>query len=208
MLSELTLEEGKYLVRLARRAVQEYLRRRDKIGIPEDAPNRLRQPCGVFVTLSNIEHGEKELRGCIGYPYATEPLAKATIESAISASTQDPRFPPLSRDELDHVVFEISVLTPLQRVKVDEAKEYPAKIRIGLDGLVVERGMLKGLLLPQVPVECKWNEEEFLCQCCIKATLPADSWLLKDTKVYRFQAVILEEVEPNGEVHKKILGGD
>jgi hypothetical protein len=205
---ELTQEEGKLLVQLARKAVEDYLKNRRQIGVPENLPERLRQPCGVFVTINSIEHGEKKLRGCIGYPYPTEPLAKAVVGSAVSAATQDPRFYPLSLGELSHVVFEISVLTPPQRIEAENPKEYPAKIRIGQDGLIVERGTSKGLLLPQVPVEWKWDEEEFLCQCCIKAGLPADNWLLKDAKVYRFQAIIFEEEKPNGEVHRKTLGGN
>jgi hypothetical protein len=105
------------------------------------------------------------------------------------------------------VVFEVSVLTPPELIKVSKTNEYPSKIKIGEDGLIVERGMFKGLLLPQVPVEWGWDEEEFLCQCCIKAGLPPDNWLLKDTKIYKFQAIIFEEEKPNGEVKRKILGG-
>jgi uncharacterized protein (TIGR00296 family) len=203
---ELSQEEGRLLVQLARKAVEEYLKSRNQVGIPRGISKKLTQLCGVFVTINSIEHCEKELRGCIGYPYPTEPLAKAVVEAAVSAATQDPRFYPLSLNELDHVVFEISVLTPPQKIEVKNPKEYPSKIRIGQDGLIVERGIFKGLLLPQVPVEWEWDEEEFLCQCCIKSSLPADNWLLKDTKVYTFQAMIFEEEKPNGEVHRKTLG--
>jgi uncharacterized protein (TIGR00296 family) len=203
----LSLEEGRLLVKLARKAVEEYLKTGKQISVPEDAPKKLLQPCGVFVTINSVRDDEKELRGCIGYPYPTTPLAKAVIESAISSATQDPRFYPLSLSELDHVVFEVSVLTPPELIKVSKTNEYPSKIKIGEDGLIVERGMFKGLLLPQVPVEWGWDEEEFLCQCCIKAGLPPDNWLLKDTKIYKFQAIIFEEEKPNGEVKRKILGG-
>ncbi|MBS7616208.1 TIGR00296 family protein [Candidatus Bathyarchaeota archaeon] len=203
----LSLEEGKLLVKLAREAVEEYLKTGKQIGIPDGIPKKLLQPCGVFVTINSVRNGEKELRGCIGYPYPTTPLAQAVIESAISSATQDPRFYPLSLSELDHVVFEVSVLTPPELIRVNKTNEYPSKIKIGEDGLIVERGLFKGLLLPQVPVEWEWDEEEFLCQCCIKAGLPPDSWLLKDTKIYKFQAIIFEEEKPNGEVKRKILGG-
>jgi hypothetical protein len=89
---------------------------------------------------------------------------------------------------------------------VKKPTEYAAKIKVGKDGLIVERGMFKGLLLPQVPVEWKWDEEEFLCQCCIKAGLLPDNWLLEGTKIYRFQAIIFEEEKPRGEVKRKNLG--
>jgi len=204
---ELSLEEGKFLVELSRKAVEEYLRNKRRINVPSSVSEKLMQPCGVFVTINTIRNREKELRGCIGYPYPTTALAEAVIESAISSATQDPRFYPISLDELDNVVFEVSVLTPPQLVDAKKSKEYPAKIKVGKDGLIVERGVFKGLLLPQVPVECKWDEEEFLCQCCIKAGLPPDNWLLDGTKIYKFQAIVFEEEKPKGVVKRKALGG-
>jgi uncharacterized protein (TIGR00296 family) len=202
---ELSLEEGKLLVELARKAVEEYLRTGKKISAPENIPKKLMQPCGVFVTISTIKGKEKELRGCIGYPYPTTPLIQAVTESAIESATQDPRFYPLSLSELDNVVFEVSVLTPPQLIEVKKPTEYAAKVKVGKDGLIVERGMYKGLLLPQVPIEWKWDEEGFLCQCCIKAGLPPDNWLLEGTKIYKFQAIIFEEEKPKGIVKRKTL---
>jgi len=195
---QLSIEEGKILVRLARKAAKEYLKNRKHIAVPDDIHEKLLQPCGVFVTINSVQHGEKKLRGCIGYPYPTTPLAQAVIESAISSATQDPRFYPLSLTELDNVVFEVSVLTPPQIIIVEKPVEYLSRIKVGEDGLIIERGMFKGLLLPQVPVEWKWNEEEFLCQCCIKAGLPPDCWLLEGTKIYKFNCIIAQEKSPNG----------
>jgi uncharacterized protein (TIGR00296 family) len=202
---DLSLEEGRLLVKLARKAVEEYLKNRKRIRPPENIPEKLMQPRGVFVTINSVEGEEKELRGCIGLPYPTTPLAEAVIESAISSATQDPRFYPLSLEELDSVVFEVSVLTPPQPVEVENPSEYPSKIKVGVDGLIIERGFYRGLLLPQVPVEWGWGEEEFLCQCCLKAGLPPDCWLMKGTKVYKFQAIIFEEETPKGEVRRKTL---
>ncbi len=204
---ELNEEEGKFLVKLARRAVKEYLETKKVTETTRIVPEKLLQPCGVFVTINSIENGEKELRGCIGYPYPTDPLVEAVIQSAISAATQDPRFNPLTKDELDKVVFEVSVLTPPQVLEVKRPQDYPSKIRIGEDGLIIEKGMFKGLLLPQVPVEWNWGQEEFLCQCCIKAGLPPDNWLLPSTRIQKFQAIIFEEEAPNGRVKRKALGG-
>jgi uncharacterized protein (TIGR00296 family) len=204
---ELNEEEGKFLVKLARRAVKEYLETRKVTETTRRIPEKLLRPCGVFVTINSIENGEKELRGCIGYPYPTDPLVEAVIQSAVSAATQDPRFNPLTKDELDKVVFEVSVLTPPQVLEVKRPQDYPSKIRIGEDGLIIEKGMFKGLLLPQVPVEWNWDQEEFLCQCCIKAGLPPDNWLLPSTRIQKFQAIIFEEETPNGIVKRKALGG-
>jgi uncharacterized protein (TIGR00296 family) len=202
---QLTPDEGKLLVKLARKAVEERLKKGKIIDVAKDVPLRLMERCGVFVTLNSLRHGKRELRGCIGFPYATTPLARAVIESAINSATQDPRFPPISFEELDQIVFEVSVLTPPQTIKAEKSQEYPSKIKVGQDGLIVEKGYYKGLLLPQVPVEWNWDEEEFLCQCCLKAGLPPDCWLTKDAKIFKFQAIIFEEISPRGEVQPKEL---
>jgi uncharacterized protein (TIGR00296 family) len=204
---QLTQEEGEFLVKLARKTVEEYLKTGKIITMQKDSPSKLMQRCGVFVTINNVQDEEKELRGCIGYPYPTTMLAQAVIECAISSATQDPRFPPLTKDELDHVVFEVSVLTPPELVKVENSKQLPSKIKVGEDGLIIERGIYKGLLLPQVPVEYFWDEEEFLCQCCLKAGLPPDNWLIPTTKIHKFQAIVFEEESPKGKIKRKELGG-
>ena len=204
---QLSLEEGTFLVELARKTVEHYLKTGKCMDVPENLSEKLLQPCGVFVTINSISNGEKELRGCIGFPYPTLPLARAIIESAMNAATQDPRFPPLSLGELEHIVFEVSVLTPPRLIEVKTPREYCTKITVGEDGLIVERGVYKGLLLPQVPVEWGWDAQEFLCQCCNKAGLVADYWLRPGTKIYKFQAIIFEEEAPRGSIKRKALGG-
>jgi len=197
---ELTDQEGKFLIQLARKTVTQYLENGKIQKPPKETPQKLFEQCGIFVTISSIQNGEKALRGCIGYPYPTSPLVEAVIDSAINAATQDPRFEPITSDELGGVVFEVSVLTPPEPVQVDNPKDYISKIKVGEDGLIIERGYLKGLLLPQVPIEWGWCEEEFLCQCCMKAGLPPDSWLTKDAKISKFRAIIFEEQTPKGEI--------
>lgn len=204
---QLGLKEGKLLVKLARNAVEEYLKTGTCLSVPKGFPEELLQPCGVFVTITKKKNKRKELRGCIGQPYPTLPLAQATIESAISSAAQDPRFHPVSLAELDDVFFEVSVLTPPEEIEVVKCNDYPTTIKVGQDGLIVERGMHKGLLLPQVPVEWQWDEQDFLCQCCLKAGLPPDSWLMNGTRVYKFQAIVFEEEMPRGDVKRKVLGG-
>ncbi len=202
---ELNREEGQFLVRIARKAVETYLKDGERPPAPKDVSSKLMKKCGVFVTLSSVRHGKKELRGCIGFPYPTAPLAHAVMESAVNSATQDPRFPSISLDELNHIVFEVSILTPPELVEVEKPTGYPTKIVVGKDGLIVERGYNKGLLLPQVPIEWSWDEEQFLCQCCIKAGLPPDCWLLNGTKIYKFQAIIFEEASPKGNIKRKEL---
>ena len=203
---ELSLADGEFLVKLARHAIKTFLQTRRKIDPPVDTPNKLQEKCGVFVTLNNVKASNHELRGCIGYPSPVEPLVEATVDSAIQAATDDPRFPPVSLQELNsEVVIEVSVLTPPELIKVEDPREYPSRIQIGRDGLIIERGWYKGLLLPQVAPEWNWNEEEFLSNCCMKAGLSPDSWLINGTKVHKFQAIIFEEKTPNGEVALKSL---
>jgi len=201
MTFQLSDEDGEFLVRLARSAIEAYLRDGMKISVPE-VPERLRRKCGVFVTLRKVTDGKKALRGCIGYPYPTHVLVDALIDSAINSAVGDPRFPPVSLDEMDHVVVEVSVLTPPEPVEAEDPREYPKLIKVGRDGLIVERGLYRGLLLPQVPLEFGWDEEEFLSQCCIKAGLPPDYWLVEGTKIYRFQAIVFEEKSPRGPVER------
>ncbi len=202
---EIMDEQGIFLVRLARKAVEWNLKDGRTISPPEDTPPNLMELCGVFVTLNKIAGGRKQLRGCIGFPHPTHPLVRATIEAAVESATRDPRFHRVTGEELEDIVFEVSVLTPPELVKVNSPREYPSKIKIGGDGLIVERGYYRGLLLPQVPVEWNWNEQDFLCQCCLKAGLTPDCWLLDGTKIYRFQAIVFEEMSPRGPVKRERL---
>lgn len=199
---QLSQEDGEYLVKLARSAAETYLKKHQIMKVPPDLPSKLKERCGVFVTINSVKGNDRQLRGCIGFPYPTTMLGQAVIEAAISSATQDPRFTPMSVEELDQVAFEVSVLTPPETVEVENPQDFCSKIKVGRDGLIVERSYCKGLLLPQVPVELNWNEETFLCECCVKAGLPPDSWLLKGTKVYRFQAIVFEETSPKGPIHR------
>lgn len=197
---KLTEEEAILLVKLARKAVERNLKDGVIISPPERISNHLLESRGVFVTINTLKNKKRRLRGCIGFPYPIYPLARAVIEAAVESATRDPRFSPLSISELSHVVFEVSVLTSPQLIKVSSPRDYPSKVKIGVDGLIVERGFNKGLLLPQVPVEWGWDSEEFLCQCCMKAGLTPDCWVLQGTKIYKFSCILVIELEPNGRI--------
>ena len=204
----LTDEEGKFLHKLAKKTVVESVKAKKpvKIEIPSDIPKKLLDKAGVFVTLNTSTKGaEHKLRGCIGRIEPSTSLAQATIDSAIDSVFNDPRFATVKPEELDNIVVEISVLTPPELIKVDNVKDYPKMIKVGMDGLIIEQGWNKGLLLPQVPIEQNppWNEEEFLGWTCWKAHLTMDQWLDPKTKIYKFQAEIFEETEPNGNVVRK-----
>lgn len=196
------LEKGGFLVRTARKAIEAYVRSSDTYE-PKDCPGEFMEKSGVFTTIHL--HKGHELRGCIGYAEPVLPLMEALLGSAVSA-TQDPRFPPLSEKELGEIVVEVSVLTKPELIKVNDPREYPEKMKIGRDGLVIERGVQKGLLLPQVPVECKWDAEEFLHHLCMKAGLPSDAWLGEGVKIYSFRSEIFTEKSPRGKIVRGEVG--
>jgi uncharacterized protein (TIGR00296 family) len=188
--------EGAELVRLARTAVEKYLQESTIIKSERDAQEK----AGVFVTLNYVTTTNKEyLRGCIGFPLPERLLYQGVVEAAIAAATEDPRFPPLDIQELDNILFEISVLTPPERITVSPA-DYGKEIEIGRDGLILQWRFGSGLLLPQVPVELKWDVEQYLANVCYKAGAPPDVWLDPSSKLYKFQATVFKEVEPKGEV--------
>ena len=203
---ELTEEEGGFLVGLARTSIEAALGSSEKVTL-DGVSEKLRIPCGVFVTLNKVEGSSHSLRGCIGFPYPVKPLADAVAEVAVSAALRDPRFSPVSKAEMDSIVIEVSVLTPPELLSVERPDQYPSLIEIGRDGLIVARGQNRGLLLPQVPVEWGWDAEEFLTQCCLKARLQPDAWLLPGTEISRFRAIIFSEDEPREEVKRVELRG-
>ncbi len=201
-----TLEEGKFLVKLARKTVETYLLEGRKLEVPKNTPEKLiKDKYGVFTTIETYREGKTHLRGCIGFPYGYQNVAKAVIEAALAAAFEDPRFPPLTKDELNEIIFEVSILSPIKELKAKSPREYPKLIKVGYHGLIIERGLFSGLLLPQVPVEYGWDEEEFLCQTCMKAGLTPECWLDEGTRVYVFQAQIFKEVKPYGEIIERDL---
>ncbi|BAW31629.1 MAG TPA: TIGR00296 family protein [Methanothermobacter sp.] len=184
----LSKEDGELLIKVARKAIKTYLENKMKIE-PPMVPSHLKEKRGVFVTLNK----NGDLRGCIGFPEPIKPLIDGVIEAAIAAATSDPRFPPVTLDELNKIRIEVSVLTKPEPIEVEDPREYPKMIKVGKDGLIIERGFYKGLLLPQVAIEWGFDEEEFLCNTCLKAGLPPDCWYDNETKIYKFQAQIFHE---------------
>ncbi|MBZ9570309.1 TIGR00296 family protein [Methanobrevibacter sp. TMH8] len=185
----LSKKDGDYLIKIAKLAVETYLKKGEKINVPKDCPEHLKEDLGVFVTLNK----NNELRGCIGYPEPIAPLINATIDVAISAAVNDPRFPSLTEEELKYVDFEVTVLTKPELLQVDNPSDYLKEITIGKDGLIVENGFSKGLLLPQVATEYNMDVETFLANTCMKAGLSTECWLKNETKIYTFQGQIFKE---------------
>jgi uncharacterized protein (TIGR00296 family) len=194
-------EEGAKAVEVARRVIESLV-----LGekLPAfDVPEVFRAKSGVFVTLTT--YPEDDLRGCIGYPEPVAPLIDALVDSAASAASRDPRFPRVTAGEMERIRVEVSLLTPPEELKAGKTTDLPRKVVVGEDGLIVQRGPAKGLLLPQVPVEWGWDAEEFLSQTCMKAGLSPDSWHMPGTVVLRFRAEVFSEKTPRGEVVRRDL---
>jgi len=203
-IQDYSLDEGTFLIKLARKSILNYLTFGEILNQPADSPPSLLEESGVFVTLQKITpDGGRNLRGCIGFPMPNYPLVQATILAAKSAAVGDPRFPPITVQEMNDIAIEVSILTQPIELEVNDPKEYLQKIKIGRDGLIARRGGRSGILLPQVPVDWNWETEEFLEHTCNKAGLPADCWKDKNTIILRFSGIIYEEEEPNGEIKRK-----
>ena len=191
---------GEKLVKLARKAVEKYLT--ESVVINADNSYGLTQKAGVFVTVNYLSNNKEYLRGCIGFPLAEKTLHQSVIEAAIAAATQDPRFEPINKEDIENIIFEVSVLSPPEKIEVQNPKDYKNHIKIGRDGLILKCKYGSGLLLPQVPVELNWDIEEYLANICYKAGAPPDAWLMPESQLYKFGATIYKEFEPNGNVKK------
>ena len=176
--------QRRQLLEIARDAIAATLGRASSQIHPTDG--FLAREAGAFVTL----HIHGELRGCIGQVEADRPLADVVASCAVSAARSDPRFPPVTAEELDTVDIEVSVLSGFDPV------HSIADIEVGRHGLLIESGWRRGLLLPQVATEWQWDAETFLSQTCRKAGLPPDSWKHAPTvKLWRFEAEVFGEKE-------------
>ena len=178
----ITPENGILLLKMARSAIESHLHHRPA-ALPKEENPALWEKRGAFVSLKKGE----ELRGCIGRVEPTEPLIKTVSHVAVEAAFNDPRFTPLKEEELQKVSLEVSVLSPLTKVRGLE------EIQVGRDGLLVHRGFATGLLLPQVAIENRWSKEEFLTYTCFKAGLPGGAWKEEGTDLYTFVAEVFSE---------------
>ena len=194
--TQLSDSDGVVLVKTARKAVTEFLSNGNRMKLESDLEEKFSFNSGVFVTLNNPDG----LRGCIGFPMPEKKLAHAIVDGAIAAATEDPRFPTVKTNELNDIVFEVTVLTPPVEIDVSDPMEYLEKIKVGRDGLIIRHSFSSGLLLPQVPVEYGWDVEEFLQHTCEKAGLARDTWKNESVKIEKFEGIIFKEETPNGTI--------
>ena len=160
---------------------------------PSDVIKSFSWNAGAFVTLSI----DGILRGCIGYVAPIYPLFETVVKAAKHAAFEDPRFPPLDKDELSRIKIEITILMPPELVSAgDENKDQKtilSRIEVGKHGLIISNGSRSGLLLPQVASEWGWDAIEFIENTCMKAGLPINAWLQARTKIERFEGIIISE---------------
>ncbi len=187
-------EDGDILVRTSRLVVKEFLKSRKKIELPAEIITRFSYNSGIFVTITQ----DKNLRGCIGFPTPERKLYQSLIDASIASATEDPRFSPVRYEELNRITFEITVLTPPMVIKVKDPSEYPSMIKVGRDGLIIKWEFGSGLLLPQVPNEYGWNEEEFLGHACTKAGASPEYWKQHKAIISKFEGFVFRETKPNG----------
>lgn len=174
--------EKRTLLRFARETIGQYLKDGSRVPLPE-ARGILGEESGAFVTLNK----KGQLRGCIGNMIGRGPLIETIQEMAIAAATQDPRFKSVTLDELKDIDIEISVLSPMKRIKD------VGEIEVGTHGILMRQGMYQGVLLPQVATEWGWDRETFLTHTCLKAGLPEEAWKDPATSIEIFSAEVFGE---------------
>ncbi|MGD0907252.1 MAG: AmmeMemoRadiSam system protein A [Candidatus Acidiferrales bacterium] len=177
-MSRLSNDDWLALMEIARRAIATAI----FDGCLPDLPaysDTLSEPRGAFVTL----YRSGRLRGCVGQVESPGPLAEVVARSAINAALHDPRFSPVTGEEVTTLDIELSVLSSLQPIATDA-------IIAGEHGLMVMRDRNKGLLLPKVAAERQWSAQRFLEETCVKAGLSRDAWREPGTQVLGFTAEV------------------
>jgi AmmeMemoRadiSam system protein A len=179
---EFSPEERRLLLQLAHRSILSAFT--DQGPAETSFSAHLSEPRGVFTTL----YLRGSLRGCVGYPSPVAPLYRAVTETAHAAAFEDSRFWPVTEEEAPGLEISLSVLSPLVPIR-------PADVEVGRHGLVISSGSRRGLLLPQVPIECDWDRETFLEQTCRKAGLPPETWR-KGATLEAFTAEVFGDGDP------------
>jgi AmmeMemoRadiSam system protein A len=180
-MSSLGNREKQLLLELARRGLTVAVERGESLGSLPQEPE-FGGSIGAFVTL----HKRARLRGCIGQIGSERSLVEVVAHCTRAAALEDPRFEPVRAEELREIEIELSVLSPLEEIA-------PDRIEVGKHGLIVSAGQRRGVLLPQVAIECHWTAGRFLEETCIKAGLERNAWREPETKIHGFTAEVFAE---------------
>lgn len=192
------MKKGEALVKASRMAIELYLKSRSNVKpLVYESVSEFKEKYGVFVTLEH--YPTKTLRGCIGFLYGSGSVGKLIVDAAIAAAFEDPRFPPLSINEINETTIEVSILSEQQTLGKN-AESRKRNLKIGRDGLIIEYGHYRGLLLPNVATEQNFDKEQFLESVCEKAGLPLKYWTQPNVNVWKFETQIFREESPDGNV--------
>ena len=191
--SNLTREQGQLLVKLARNTISKQLGKTSKETDADQLDQALSQKafdknCGTFVTLNK----KGQLRGCIGCLTGEEKIPDSVRHNAVNAAFHDPRFSPLSEQELDEIEVEVSVLSEPKPLDYSDAQDLLGKLRVNIDGVILGKGQTRATFLPQV-----WEQlpdpKFFLTHLCRKAGLPGDAWQTSKLDISTYQVEYFEE---------------
>jgi hypothetical protein len=190
MISE---QGGKYLAEMTREALHQFLQHKRVMDKPRKYPAELNSTASVLLELykSVPGTGAKELKGSAAVLDTGKSVFDNTL-SAVLAAVSDRRFSGLRLDELPVTEIEVSVIDNLEEITSKDAKDYMRKIQVGTDGLFMEKGIMKGILMPKIPLERKWTVRESLENLCLKAGLLKDSWADPAARIYRFKPQIIK----------------
>lgn len=198
------LKHGRALVRLARQIVVTYLEEGFIGSVEGKKESYSEEIMGSFLTarvVEDVNRGKTErVVMSVGCPLPLMSVRDIVVDSTTNMAIRIRAHSLLGTLEIENLIFEIDMLTPPRLVSVKKPDEYSGKIRVGKDGLMIEHGFLRALLLPKVPLEKGWDVQDFLSECCMRAGFPPDAWLYKNLDIYTFQSRIFKEVEPCGEI--------
>ncbi|MDE1823243.1 MAG: TIGR00296 family protein [Candidatus Micrarchaeota archaeon] len=196
-----SIKQGEELVKAARHAIELCTTTPQFNGrMIEKSVERFTERKGVFVTIEH--YPTKTMRGNIGITEPIAPLSKSLVEAAVAAAIDDPGYVPVSHHELDEMVVSVSILAKPEKLKGRTAEVLKRQIKIGRDGLMIRYGYHSGILLPIVPIEQRWNKDQFLDNLCINANLPLHIWKTHDAVLYRFGAQLFRELSPRGPIEE------
>lgn len=186
----MTQEEKRLALDLVKDSLEAYLTDRTYISPPKTLPELFSKNGASFVTINLKENNT--LRGCMGTIVAYRPLSEDLIKNTISSATGDPRFPPMTIEDIKDVSLEISILTEPQCLEFTDSTDLINKVRKDIDGLIIKRGEHQATFLPSVWEQLP-SKEEFFMHLCHKAGMEIECFKDKNLQVYTYQAIKIKE---------------
>ena len=183
--------DREFILKLVRVTLETYTKTKKPIIVGE-YPEELNEERGVFISLYKTTGGFKHLRGTVGSPFAEKPLIKALMDYAME-SCRDPSFVRLTPEDIDNVQIEVSILGEPELMDVVSSKDYLKHIELGKHGLMLRKGIMTGVILPEVAKQRNWDHEQLLQHLCIKAGLNKNAWTNLSAKIYKFETETFSE---------------